>query len=259
MKTPVLGSVPYMNAVPLSRWFETPEGEGFAKICYEVPSTLADRLSQGELDVALVSSVEAFRQKETVMIPGIAIASEREVMSVRLFSKVPFERLQKVALDTSSLTSTVLIQILLKELYGVKPEYVSLPPDLNRMLGECDAGLLIGDAGMTANAGGLHVMDLGAAWFRLTGMPFVWAVWLANADADLERLTTLLHRAKTWGLAHLEELAVQESIRTSVEQGVCMHYLSKIMVYDLAPRHLQGLERFRSYLLEEEGYGLGNH
>lgn len=256
MKTPLLGSVPYINAVPLSRWFETPEGEGFAKIRYEVPSALAHQLSRRELDVALVSSVETFRQKSTVIIPGIAIASEREVMSVRLFSKVPFERLQKVALDTSSLTSTALIKILLKELYAVKPEYVSLPPNLNRMLAECDAGLLIGDAGMTANANGLYVLDLGAAWFRLTGLPFVWAVWLANTRTDLERLTTLLHRAKAWGLTHLEELAAHESIRTGLGSDICIHYLTQIMVYDLEPRHLQGLERFRTYV-EENSDELG--
>lgn len=258
MKTLTLGSVPYMNAVPLSRWFETPEGEGFAKIRYEVPSALAHQLSRRELDVALVSSVETFRQKSTVIIPGIAIASEREVMSVRLFSKVPFERLQKVALDTSSLTSTALIKILLKELYEVKPEYVSLPPDLNQMLAECDAGLLIGDAGMTANTSGLHVLDLGAAWFDLTGLPFVWAVWLANTGTDLERLTTLLHRAKAWGLTHLEELATEESTRLGLEPEICRRYLRQVMVYDLEPRHLQGLERFRKYV-EDNNYELGYH
>jgi chorismate dehydratase len=255
MKKLIIGSVPYMNATPLTRWFETPEGREAAEIRLAVPSVLAQWLTAREVDVALVSSVEAFRQKNTVIVPGIAIASEREVMSVRLFSKVPFERLKQVALDSGSLTSTALIRVLLRELYGAKPLYVSAPPDLNRMLAECEAGLLIGDNGMAASAEGLSVMDLGAAWYQLTGLPFVWAVWLANAETDLERLTTLLHRAKAWGLAHLEELVGQEAERMGLNPALCRHYLHEIIVYDLAPPHLQGLELFKTYL-ENENHGL---
>jgi len=239
-----------MNAAPLARWFETSAGREAAGVRLEVPSVLAEWLRAGAVDVALVSSVEAFRQEGTVIIPGIAIASEHEVLSVRLFSQVPFERVQSVALDTGSLTSVALVQILLKEWYGVAPLYTSLPPDLNRMMSECDAGLLIGDAGMTAKAEGLYVMDLGEAWFQWTGLPFVWAVWLANERADLEQLIPLLHRAKNWGLARLAALAVQEAQRTGLEPELCVRYLTEIIEYDLTPLHMEGLELFRM-LLEE--------
>lgn len=250
MRRLVIGSVPYMNAAPLTRWFETEAGRQVAEVRYAAPSVLARQLEAGELDVALVSSVELFRRTDAQFVPGLAIATRREALSVRLFSKVPFTAIRTVALDESSLTSAALVRILLKQVYGIQPHYRSDPPDLRVMLQQADAALLIGDAGMCAHSEGLHVLDLGEAWFQWTGLPFIWAVWLANADAPMPTLTDWMHTAFAWGEAHLEEIIAQEAHRTGLPYELCARYLREVMSYRIDESFLQGLERFRSEWLQ---------
>lgn len=241
-----IGSVPYINAAPLTRWLETDAGARYAEVVYAPPSELARLLEQGALDVALVSSVEHFRRPETRFVPGLAIASRREVLSVRLFCKRPIVQVQSVALDTSSLTSAALTRILLERAYGVHPSYLPAAPNLDAMLRVADAALLIGDLGMTAqHAAAREILDLGAAWHDWTGLPFVWALWLMNPDAPSELLTELLHTAYQWGRAHLEAIIEANTLRMSIPLELGRRYLREVMVYEIDGSFMQGLERFR--------------
>ena len=240
----VIGSVPYMNGAPLTRWFETEAGRQAAALRYAAPSRLARWLEAGEVDVALVSSVELFRRPDTQFVPGLAIATRREALSVRLFSKVPFAEIRTVALDESSLTSSALARILLRRVYRIQPDYRDHPPVLEAMLQQADAALLIGDAGMSASGEGLYVMDLGEAWYQWTGLPFVWALWLANANAPMPLLTDLMHTAFAWGEAHLDEIIEREARRTGLPLELCARYLREVMTYRIDELFLQGLERF---------------
>jgi chorismate dehydratase len=251
MRRLIIGSVPYVNAAPLTRWFETEVGRQVAEVRYAPPSLLARWLETGAVDVALVSSVEWFRRPQTQFVPGLAIATRREALSVRLFSKVPFERIQQVALDESSLTSSMLLKILLKRLYGIQPHYDPHAPSLEVMLQKADAALLIGDAGLSVPRLDTcpYVMDLGEAWWRWTGLPFVWALWLTNEDALLPLLTDLMHTAYAWGEAHLDSLIVREAQRTGLPRSLCDRYLREVMTYRLDESCLQGLERFRAEIL----------
>lgn len=242
-----VGSVPYINAAPLTRWLETDAGARYAEVVYAPPSQLAQMLQAGALDVALVSSVEHFRRPETRFVEGLAIASEREVLSVRLFSRVPIAQVRTVALDTSSLTSAALTRILLSRAYGVQADYLPAAPNLQAMLAQADAALLIGDLGMTARHESVNeILDLGAAWRDWTGLPFVWAVWLMNADAPAESLHALLHESYQWGAAHLELIIENEAQRTGIPLELCRRYLREVMVYAIDERFLQGLQRFRT-------------
>ncbi len=247
-----VGSVPYINAAPLTRWLETEAGARYAQVVYAPPSELARMLEQGTLDVALVSSVEHFRRPETRFVQGLAIASRREVLSVRLFSRRPIAQVRAVALDTSSLTSAALTRILLERAYGVHPDYLPAAPDLNAMLQVADAALLIGDAGMRAqHPAVMEMVDLGAAWHDWTGLPFVWALWLMNPDAPAELLTDLLHTAYQWGAARLDALIEAESTRTGFPLEQCRRYLREVMVYAIDAPFLQGLARFREEWLRQ--------
>ncbi|MCS6918556.1 MAG: menaquinone biosynthesis protein [Fimbriimonadales bacterium] len=241
-----VGSVPYINAAPLTRWLETESGARAAEVVYAPPSQLAQMLQAGALDVALVSSVEHFRRPDTRFVQGLAIASEREVLSVRLFSRLPLEQIRTVALDTSSLTSAALTRILLKQAYGVQADYIPAAPNLEAMLAQADAALLIGDLGMTAqHEAATQILDLGAVWRDWTGLPFVWAVWLMNADAPAEPLSALLHESYQWGATRLDAIIDAEAQRTGIPYDLCRRYLREVMVYAIDERFLRGLERFR--------------
>ena len=240
-----VGSVPYINAAPLTRWLETDEATPFVEVVYAPPSVLARQLQARELDVALVSSVELARREDARPVADLCIGSRDAVLSVRLFCKTPLRQVRTIALDTSSLTSVALTQILLTRAYGVQAAYRRAAPDLDAMLQQADAALLIGDLGMTAAHPAVReVVDLGSAWRAYTGLPFVWALWLANAETPDQPLAELLRRAYQWGKARLDALIDAEAQRTGIPRDLCERYLKDVMVYELDESLRAGLTRF---------------
>lgn len=246
MRNIVIGSVPYLNARPLVRWFrDTPEGRASGvRVIEAVPSALAGMLERGELAAAMVSSFELFRRSHLRFAPGVAVAADGPVLSVRMLSKVPIADIGSVALDTSSLTSTALLKILLAERYDLRPRYLPAAPDLDGMLAGADAALLIGDAGYRDYDPALHVLDLGAEWRELTGLPFVYALWLGSPERLTPEVVAALGRAKEWGAVHREEIACSEYARLGETYERVHHYLTRIMRYDLGPRELEALRLF---------------
>ena len=240
-----IGSVPYLNAKPLIAWFQTPEGKrSGVEVVYDVPSRLARMVEAGEVGCAMVSSVELFRHADWRAVPGIAIASTGKVLSVRLFSKVPVDRIHSVALDTSSLTSSALVRVLFARWWYATPRYIPAAPNLEAMLQQADAALLIGDKGMMACSEGLFVVDLGEEWYRWTGLPFVWALWLGRAENITPPLVDCLHRAKAWGLEHLDTIVQQEASRLGIDEALVRRYLRDIMQYEMTDAHEHALHRF---------------
>ena len=242
----VIGSVPYLNEKPLTRWFwQTEEGRASGvEVVYAVPSALARMLAAGEITAALVSSFEYFRTPGYVIVPGVSISGQDEIESVRAFSRLAWRKTESVALDTSSLTSASLLKIILAEQQDSHPAYLHHAPDLNAMLRVADAGLLIGDKGWLAKGDGLNVLDLGHAWRRLTGLPFTYAVWLGRAESITPHLVVSLNRAKEWGLTQFEAIAAEEAARLDCPAEWCRHYLTDVMDYDLDGTHRQALETF---------------
>jgi chorismate dehydratase len=240
-----VGSVPYINAAPLTRWLETDEASPLVEVVYAPPSVLARQLQARELEVALVSSVELARRDDVRPVADLCIGSRDAVLSVRLFCKTPLRQVRTVALDTSSLTSAALTQILLTRAYGIHAAYRHAAPDLDAMLGQADAALLIGDLGMTATHPEVReVVDLGSAWRAYTGLPFVWAVWLANAETPEQPLAELLRYAYQWGKARIDALVEAESQRTGIPRDLCERYLKDVMMYELDESLQAGLSRF---------------
>jgi chorismate dehydratase len=245
-----IGSVPYLNAKPLVDWFHTDDADGFGEIEYEVPSRLATMLRAGDIDVANCSIFEGLQQPGLVMIPNISISADGAVKSVRLFSRVPVREIRSVALDSSSLTSSALTKILLSEAYGITPEYVHHPPDIEAMLVRCDAGLLIGDLKLFDLRPDTVVYDLGLGWKELTGLPFVYAGWLAREDRVTSTMARVLTEGKRWGIANLDALAVKWSARMGLPIERCRDYLIHVMDYDLTDRQLEGLRLFQQKCVE---------
>lgn len=241
-----IGSVPYLNASPLTAWFRSPAGrESGVEVVTDVPSQLARLVRKGDLTCALVSSIELFRHPDWGAVADIAIASTGKVLSVRLFCKVPLDKVRSVALDTSSLTSSALVQVLFARWWQRKPEYIPAAPDLQAMLNRADSALLIGDKGMLARAEGLYVFDLGEEWFNWTGLPFVWALWLGRREHLHPRLVEVLVTARAWGLEHIDQVIRVETARLGAEEHLVRHYLCDIMQYQMTPAHEEALARFQ--------------
>ena len=243
MKTTVLGCLPYLNVRPLIRSIERRPPEGY-ELVYDTPSGLAERLREGSCDIAAVSSFEALANPELEIIPGFAIASDGPVTSVMLFSRKPFAGVGRVALDTGSLSGAALTRIVLADLFGARPEFVRLEPYPAEMLSLADACLLIGNNALLHAPDVPHVLDLGAAWKELTGLPFVFGVWAARKGRADGRDVAILQEARRAGLRDLHDIAREESINLGLPPGRILRYLAETMVYEMGGRELEGLREF---------------
>ncbi len=244
MDRPVrVGAVNYLNTKPLICDLDSLAPE--AELVLEVPSRLADLLADGRLDVALIPVIEYFRAGTYSVVPDVSIASRGPVLSVTLFSRVPWGGIRRVALDAGSRTSAALTQILLRRRYGVHPEVVPLPLDRTAEESDADAVLLIGDRAMRACLPGFaHAFDLGQEWFDWTGLPFVYAVWAVRPGADLGGVADALVEAKRRGLERAGVIAHREAPRLGLDAGFCRRYLANILHFDLGPREQAGLHHY---------------
>jgi chorismate dehydratase len=184
-------------------------------------------------------------------VPNIAIASRGPVLSVTLFSRVPWPEIRSVALDEGSRSSAALAQILLRKRYGVHPTITPLPIDARAEDLSTDAVLLIGDRAMRACLPGFrYAYDLGTEWTDWTGLPFVYAVWAVRPGIDVGDVVHAFHRAKEYGLAHAGEIAQREAPLLGLDPGYCRRYLANIIRYDLGPQELAGLRRYHELAAE---------
>lgn len=241
-----IGSVPYLNARPLVDWFyRTDAGRASGvRVVEDTPSRLAGPLESGELACALLSSIEWVRRPEFGYVDGLCIASRGPVESVRVFCRVPRERVRSVALDTSSLTSVALVRLLSARLFPAGATLVSAPPDAEAMLSSCDAALLIGDLGFRDWPGVVQTIDLGTEWTAWTGLPFVWALWVGRPEFLTPELSDDLHRALTWGEANRELLAGCTASSHQTTPARALHYLRDVMRFRLEDVERAGLVRF---------------
>src|ERR1022692_3124681 len=182
-----ISAISFLNTAPLMWDFEHGEtGRDFA-IEYTLPSACAAALAANQADIGVIPAITYAQIPGLVILPNIAIASKDRVRSILLVSKKPIEQVQTVATDTSSRTSIALLQVLFAKFLGGARQLAPHAPQLEAMLRDHDAALLIGDAALqvTPNSG-YHLYDLAHEWREFTGMPFVFAFWAVRLDA-LER------------------------------------------------------------------------
>jgi chorismate dehydratase len=237
-----VGSVPYLNAVPLTRGLEE-------QVQFVPPSKLAEMLQRNELDAALVSVTEVLFNNRYDILDGIAIASLGEVVSVLVAHREPLEEVKVIYCDSASLTSVNLLRVLLAE-RGLTPEFRPLPD--YQAAKDLDAVLLIGDRAIDfVRAPHEHeIWDLGAAWFELTKLPFVYAVWALRRDVDTSRLRRQLREAKDFGLDTLDYLI---SSRTEYDYEFRKDYLGWHIHFHLGADEKRGLAKFVEYLRKHSG------
>lgn len=238
-----VGSVPYLNAVPLTRGLED-------QIVFAPPSRLAELLREEKLDAALVSVTEVLFNDCYEVLDNVAVASLGEVKSVFLAHRKPLDEIHQIFCDPASLTSVNLLKVLLAE-RGLKPDFATLQnyPDAPFH----DAVLLIGDPAIQfSRASHEHQLwDLGAAWAELTKLPFVYAVWALRRGVDTAVLRRALRDAKAFGLETLD-YSIQH--RSEFDLEFRRDYLSWHIHYHLGADEKRGLAKFVE-LLRKHGLG----
>jgi chorismate dehydratase len=231
-------------------------GDAF-DVHYTLPSQCAEELRLGTADIGIIPAFAYATIPNLVIIPDVAIAAKGAVRSILLISKVPVEQIKSVALDTSSRTSVALTKVLFGKFWDGEHTFLSHQPDLDQMLAKCDAALLIGDSALQATTFGYHVYDLAAEWKRLTGKPFVFAVWairMAALSGNLHanEVVEIFQRSRDNGLLaeHVNEIAREWSPRIGLSEAEIRDYLTHNIDYRLDAENLEGLELFFRYTAE---------
>ncbi|MBZ5614140.1 MAG: menaquinone biosynthesis protein [Acidobacteriia bacterium] len=250
-----ISAISYLNTAPLLWDFEH-AGAGAAvdfDISYTIPSACADALRAGTADIGIIPAAAYATVPDLVIVPDVAIAARRAVRSILLVSRIPVdpltvdpltkdqwgEQVRSVALDTSSMTSVALAKILFAKWLGGAREYKPMAPDLDAMLGACDAALLIGDPALQVDRTRYFTLDLAEEWVARTGKSFVFAFWAIRKQA----------------LAGRNGAAIAEAFQKSRDRGLSPKNLESI-VQEWAPRLGLTVEAVRAYLTHNIHYYL---
>lgn len=247
---PRVSVVSYLNTVPLVWGMVHGDERGLFDLSFAIPAECADRLETGLADIGIVPAVELNRQNLEI-IRGAGIACHGPVRSIFLISKVPYGEIRKLAADSTSRTSVALSRVILARKYGVEPEVRSHAPHLPSMLEHADAALIIGDAALILDPAELpfEVLDLGAEWVQMTGLPMVFAVWAARAELPPQDPEPFLESMR-FGLAHIDDIARSEHAKVGVSEDLARTYLKNNIVFDLGDREYAGLKTFLQYASE---------
>ena len=238
-----VGSVKALNTVPLTRGLED-------QVIYATPAKLAEMLRRDELDAALVSVVEPLFHDRYDILDGIAIAALGEVKSVFMAHRRPLAEIREIFCDTASLTSVTLLKVLLAE-RRLKPEFK--PLDSYAAAPDKEAVLLIGDVALDfLLAPHEHqILDLGAAWYELTNLPFVFAVWTLRRGVENAELRRRLRDTRDFGLDTLDHIIRS---RTEYTEDFRKDYLGWHIHYHLGTDEKRGIAKFGE-VLRRHGFG----
>lgn len=248
-----VGAPPYLVARPLTEGLDASPLVRFER---DVPARLVEKLRAGELDVALVSTIELFRRAGYGYLAGYAIAGHGEVASVRVFLRRPVEELTSIALDPASRAAAALVQTLFSGALGdafarprVAPRFVEVPAGGDAAVADADAFLEIGDAALrrSLSARDADYFDPSGAWARATQLPFPFATWIVREGVELshEQLAVFA-AARRAGLALLDAYVDEGAATMGLPREALARYLRHECRFEDEPRLDLALERWRA-------------
>ncbi len=201
-----VGAVSYINALPLIEGLSNKSIANQIDLYLETPAVLASKLQTGELDIALVPVAILNQLHDAHIIGDYGIASNGNVASVCIFSDVSLEEVDTLMLDYQSRTSVMLAQILLREYWKISPKIIVGAPGFEQQIQHKTAGLVIGDRALKQRNKSKYIYDLAEAWKALTGLPFVFAVWVSNKNLPTSFIESF-NQATASGLNLLKDIA----------------------------------------------------
>lgn len=241
-----VGIVNYLNSKPLAWGFLKGHHANLFDPSYHPPALLARLLAEGGLDVGLVPSIEVARIPGLTVLPDLCVAADHEVRSVLLVARTPIEEIRRVAVDLNSRTSAALVRIVLADRHGLDPEYHEARPDIERMLADAEAALVIGDPALRVPRDRYLILDLAAEWRALTGLPFVFAVWAVRSEVDFPDLAFYFKSSLRYGLANLDILVRESAAELGLDSEEIRTYLTDNLRFFLREPERAGLAEFFS-------------
>ena len=263
-----IAAVRYLNTAPLIEGLDKAEG---VTLIPAIPSVIADMVKSGQADIGLASIVDSVglpgsESPGLTLVPAGMIGCDGPTLTVRLFSAVPLDKIATLHADTDSHTSLILAQVLLHKLHGVRPRMVnfdarervsvptpSAPPQEASDLSHAwpESVLLIGDKVITdhpPDARYQHQLDLGEAWYELTGLPFVYAVWMCRdadvASPDIVSAAALLDRQRRRNAVRLDWIIEKRASEARWPLDQARRYLGQLLRFDVGEREREAVQLF---------------
>ena len=250
MKKWVLGTVPYLNALPLIWALDKRPDVELVRL---LPSKLGGQLESGALHASLSPVFDVLSGIGESILGDAIVGATREVRSVLLFHKTPVREMQSVALDTSSHSSVNLTRVLLRDFYEINPQFNDAPPDLEAMLAQHDGAVTIGDPALEAaqHPGEWEILDLARAWHDFTHLSFTFAAWTGRHGLnhhDAKQLAALLDEARDEGIGNIARIVEENPTHSSLSPSIRYSYLSDAIQYRFSLAHQAGLAEFARHL-----------
>ena len=233
--------VSYLNTRPLLLGMEQSPFKERIELMKAYPAQIAQALLDDTIDIGLVPVAVMPLLKHPQLVSKYVIGTEGEVASVALFSQVPMDQIEKVYLDYQSRTSVALAKILFKQFWKKEVEFLNATEGYINQIHGNTAGIIIGDRALVNIDKFEHIYDLGLAWKAYSGLPFVFAAWVANKPIPLEFIEAF-DAANGYGLSHLEDVI---ALIPANEQVYDLHkYYTENISYELTPEKKAGLDKF---------------
>lgn len=236
----------YSNTAPLVWSFLYGANRGkYELILDNAPARSAELLRENRVDAALVPVIEYQRIENVFLVPEVCVGARQKVRSVCLVTKgEDLKDVKTVALDVSSRTSVALTKIVFQEFYDSYPYYKEAKPNIEEMLTDSHCALLIGDPALTVDEEKYKKFDLVEIWRKFTGLGFVFAMWMAQAEKfERARQINFAH-ARDEGLRHLDEIIANYEPQISLRRADFRNYLSENISYSINEEMLRGLELY---------------
>jgi chorismate dehydratase len=238
-----IACVSYLNSKPLIYGLDRRDD---VRLMLDVPANLLRMLRQDRCDVAMLPVIDYQAMDDLIILPAAAIGCDGPTLTVRIFSREPIHRMTALACDPDSHTSVALARILLKEVFGLWPELLGLPEateDVPR--------LLIGDKVVLDEPRGFaHQLDLGELWKRWSGLPFVFATWMARRRDGLGTLHDLLGATCREGMANIERILQAHAVPAGWPIDIARRYFTQCLRYEFGPAQQRAVKRFHGLALE---------
>ena len=240
-----IGAVSYLNTRPLLLGLEQSGLMPQIELVKAYPAKIAQDLMDGTIDMGLVPVAVIPLLKEAYMTSNYCIGAEGDVASVCIFSKVPMEQIKKVYLDYQSRTSVQLAHILLQQFWKKEVEFLKAEEGYIQHINGSTAGVIIGDRALAARKQFPFIYDLAGAWKQHTGLPFVFATWIANKPIP-SKFMEAFDKANGYGLMHLEEVIA--GIPNAEQVYDLNTYFTQNISYDFNEEKRKGLDLFLSLI-----------
>jgi len=237
-----VSAVSYLNTIPFIYGLKQSELINTIDLQLDYPSICADKLITGAVDLALVPVVVIPKLNHPYIISNYCIGANGAVDTVCLYSDVPIDKIESIGLDYQSRTSVALLKVLLKEYWKLNPKFINEEVGFEDNIKGKHAALVIGDRAFTLNTKHEFIYDLSAIWKEMTGLPFVFAAWVANKELPQDFII-VFNKALEKGLSNIDKaLALERDSYPNCENPE--DYLNNKISYSLDFEKQKGMELF---------------